>query len=510
MSTNVPAMTYTAGGWVAPVEPAILAGVQQDIQQSFAPVLPNGVTLNFTTSTGSITNPTPQGEIAECLTSIIGMSNEQLLLFASLIDPAFSYGRMQDGIGRIYYLLRNAALSTVATINCIGLVNTPLPAGSGLEDANGNFLTLLNGATISASGSVILNFQANIPGPTTIAPPLTPSPSIPGWDTATLVSQISGTLTESSQAFEARRSRSTSQNGQGNLSNVVGAILGSVPGILDCRGVENDSDQVITVLPTGQNIGISMAANSLYLVVVGGSAQAIAQAIFTKKMPGCQFNGSQSFQIQDTGSALAVPYQTYNISFDYATQLPCTFRINVSNINVPANATTVIQNAIIAAFAGQDTIGFNAMGQAMLGQPARTGALMVASRFYPTVANVLWPGASLISITMGTTNNPGASFVGSIAQNVLTVSSITAGFLGTGQMLFDPSGLILSGTQIMSQQGGTTGGIGTYLLSNSQTVVSENMLAVPANFSEILPNVNQIPAISALNIQVNFTGPQTS
>jgi hypothetical protein len=509
MTTNVPGLTYTATGWVAPAETAILLGVQQDIQAAFAPLLPVGVTLNFTTNTGSQSNPTPQGELAESMTSILGAADEQLILYASLVDPAFSYGRMQDAIGRIYYMLRNTAQSTVATINCVGVNNTPLPAGTGLEDANGNFLTLLSGATIPSGGNISLNFQANIPGPTTIAPPLTPSPSIPGWDTATLVSQVIGTVSESSQAFEARRSQSTSMNGQGNLSNIVGAVL-NVSGVVDCRGVANNLNTTQTILPSGQAIGITINANSIYLVVVGGSGSAIAEAIFTKTMPGCQFNGGQIFQIADTGSALAVPYQTYNIAFDYATLLPMVFNINISNVNVPANATTTIQNAIVAAFAGQDVVGYNSMGQPVYGPTVKTGALLVASRFYPTMVNVLWPGASLISITMGSANITSSTFVGSISGLTLTVTQVLTGSLATGQNLLDTLGNITAGTQITGQQSGTAGGIGTYTINISQTVSSENIMGVISSYSELLPNVNQLPAITAANINVNFISPSTS
>ena len=64
--TNVPPLTWTPQGWQAPLDDAILAGVQADFQKAF-----NNL-LNFTTSAGSVTNATPQGQLASSLTAIIG------------------------------------------------------------------------------------------------------------------------------------------------------------------------------------------------------------------------------------------------------------------------------------------------------------------------------------------------------------------------------------------------------------------------------------------------------
>lgn len=66
-----------------------------------------------------------------------------------------------------------------------------------------------------------------------------------------------------------------------------------------------------------------------------------------------------------------------------------------------------------------------------------------------------------------------ASFTGAIATTTLTVSAITVGFLGVGQIIAGSG--ITAGTTILSQLTGTTGGVGTYSISVSQTVSSEAM-----------------------------------
>ena len=528
MSTNVPPVVYTSAGFVAPAETDILAGVQADIQAAFAPGLPAGYVLNFTTNDGSNTNPTPQGELAESQTAIIAAVDELLILYSNLIDPAFSYGRMQDAIGRIAYVSRNQGNATIATVNCIGIGNanpslaTMIPAGATIQDANGVLCTTLSGGSIPASGNVNLPFQANIPGPVVLAAPIEIMSSIPGWNKVTLVSQIEGTLTETSQAFEKKRSQSTSKNAAGAVANIVGAVL-SVPGVVDCRGMSNPSNASQTILPSGQPIGITMEQNSIYIVVVGGTAQAIAQAIFSRWMPGAPLMGSQSVVVTDTGSALALPYPTYTMNFDYATQLKFVINVSVSNINIPAGAVSLIQNAVASAFTGEDVVGYNTRGAPIYGPSAKVGGLYLASRLYPTVTQVLWPGASLLSITINSTNDTAAvSLAGyidnglgggtfnDVAGTVLTVTEVMSGALAVGQNLIDLVGGIAPGTQIAAQISGASGGVGTYSVSVKQAIASENALAISAIYSEVLPNANQLPTITAADVNVTFVTPRTS
>ncbi len=65
------------------------------------------------------------------------------------------------------------------------------------------------------------------------------------------------------------------------------------------------------------------------------------------------------------------------------------------------------------------------------------------------------------------------SFQGSIAGNVLTVSSVASGVLQPGQAIFDGSGAVLPGTTIVGM--GSGGGPGTYEVSEEQDVPSITM-----------------------------------
>ena len=105
MSTAVPVPTFGPTGFVAPLESDILAGRKADLNAAFVTTL----------------NPqldTPQGQIASSDTAIIGNCDDQFLALANGVDPAYAAGRMQDAIGRIYYLERIPARATAVTARC--------------------------------------------------------------------------------------------------------------------------------------------------------------------------------------------------------------------------------------------------------------------------------------------------------------------------------------------------------------------------------------------------------
>src|ERR1700739_203074 len=106
-SSAVPQPTFGPQGFVAPPESAILSGIQQDLNNAF------NTTFNFGTTTGSITNSTPQGQLAASWAAITGDSYAQFIYFSQQTDPAYAQGRMQDAIGRIYFIDRNPGSPTV-------------------------------------------------------------------------------------------------------------------------------------------------------------------------------------------------------------------------------------------------------------------------------------------------------------------------------------------------------------------------------------------------------------
>lgn len=373
-SSSVPSISWLASGPVVPDESDILDGVMADANAAFGG---NMNTKNL---------QTPQGQLAQSTTAIIGAKNDDILEVVNGVDPDKSDGRFQDGIGRIYFIDRNPAQPTVVTATCVGLAGTPIPAGAKAKASDGNIYLCTQAGTIPVGGNIDLTFACSVTGPIACAAGQLNKiyQAIPGWDTINNASDgVIGNVVESRADFENRRRQSVAANSKGSVPSVRGAVL-EVANVLDAYVVDNP-------LGTAQTIGgVSIAANSLYVCVAGGAAQDIANAIWTKKSPGCNYTGGTPVTVYDTDGYTA-PYPQYTVKFDIAVGLPILFAVQIANVSgLPSDIVTQVQNAIIAAFTGADG-----------GQRARIGRNIYASRYYPGI-EAINPNVELISVQIGT------------------------------------------------------------------------------------------------------------
>jgi hypothetical protein len=440
MTTNVPSPTFGPTGFVAPTEAAILAGVQADQQVAFG---------------GNLTPAlnTPQGQLAQSEAAIVGNKNDQFLALVNGVDPAYASGRMQDAIGRIYFLERNAAQSTVVTATCTGLAGTVIPVNAQAQDQGGNIYLCTEAGTIPVGGSIDLTFACAVTGPIACPPGFLSAiyQAIPGWDSVTNASAgVLGSDVESRADFEFRRQNSVAANAQGSPPSVRGAVL-QVPGVLDAYVIDNPlsvptgavvtgsiSGATLTVsavtsgtLAVGQTVtgagvaqgtlitglgtgsggvgtyavnisqtvgseslaaavgGFALAPNSIYVAAYGGEAQAIGEAIWTKKSPGCNYNGNTTVTVLDS-DGYSQPYPTYPVTFETPIPTAVQFAISMqNNSGVPANAVALVQAAVLASFNGTDG-----------GPRARIGSWLFASRYYANIA-ALGSWALIYSIQVG-------------------------------------------------------------------------------------------------------------
>ena len=466
--TNVPQVTFGPNGFIVPPANEILQGVQEDINAAF------GGNLNPALNT-------PQGQLATSMAALVSQADETFLDYTNQVDPAYAKGRMQDAIARIYFLSRLPSQPTVLQVVCSGAFNVTIPIDSLIKDSDGNTYTCTEAGVIPITGSITLTFANLLPGP--IAVPSANSvaiyQTIPGWDSVTVASGVVGQDVESRSEFEIRRAASVASNSVGSLPSVLGAVL-KVPGVLDAYVTENDTNTPVTIL------GATLAANSLYVAVTGGVAADVAQAIWSKKAPGCNYNGNTTVVVYDTNSGYNPPYPSYSVSFEIPPALEFLFAVSIANgPQVPSNATALIQQAILSAFAGGDG-----------GQRARIGGKIFASRYYTPVA-LLGAWAQINSILVGSANTQTSSFTGVIAGTTLTTSG-ASGTIAVGQTVIDALGDVAPGTVI-------TGGSGTsWTVSVSQTISSRAMKGVVANLDSMQVNINQGPVLSADNILVTL------
>jgi hypothetical protein len=504
-TSAVPIPIFGPNGVVLPTEPEILTGVQADYQVAF-----NGA-LNFSTTNGSVTNPTPQGQLSASQAAYIGDNNAMFLWMVNGFDPAYNSGRNQDAVGRIYFMTRIPGAPSVQPCVCSGLTGVQIPVGQLAEDPATNLLWICTEAgEIPASGSITLPFACAVDGPTAGPESLIVYQYLAGLDSITPTGDAAlGQLVENRAQFEARRAASTAANSVGNLPAVLGAVL-AVPGVLDAYVYDN-----YTGSPLDYG-GVTIGANSLFVCALGGTAAAVATAIWSKKAPGCNYYaGDTTVTVDDPNPAYAYPPPSYPVTYQNAASNLVAFYVLVTITNspaVPSTALTQVQNAIVAAFAGADG-----------GTRAKIGSIVYASRYYGPVFRLsatvttdpatgvpsFSPGwsANIVSLQVGTSVS--ATFTGVIATGVLTASSVT-GTIAVGNLLTDTTGDVVNGTTIVSQLSGTAGGAGTYQLgvstaAQAQNVSSESMSTITM-VNDVQMNIDQAPTVAAANVNLALVG----
>lgn len=356
--TAVPQIIFAPTGLQLPTEPAILEGVQTDMNGAF------GGNLNPSLET-------PQGQMATSQTAIIADKNAQIAFLAQQTDPDFATGRFQDAIGKFYFMTRKPALPTTTQVACLGAQGTIIPVGATCVDSLGNKYLCSEAGTIPVGGTITLPFACSVTGPVPLSNnDLSIYQTITGWNSVTNNTVVVGVDVESRADFEYRRQMSVALNSQGALASVVSNVF-AVDGVTDVYPYENSTGSPITIGTTA----VGLVAHSLYVCVAGGVDAEIAQAIWEKKDPGCDMNGTTTVLVTDT-VLYQYPYPSYTIKFQRPAALPIKFLVQLqNNPQLPSNIVQLVQNAIIAAFNGDDG-----------GQRARIGATLLAGRYYSGVA----------------------------------------------------------------------------------------------------------------------------
>ncbi|HJR11535.1 MAG TPA: baseplate J/gp47 family protein [Rhodanobacteraceae bacterium] len=395
-ATSVPAIQWTPNGLVLPTDAAILAGVQSDQQLAF------GGNLSLSLSS-------PQGQLAQSQAAIISDKNAQIAEIVNQVDPANAAGVMQDAIGAIYFMKRIAASGTLVAGTCNGLAGTVIPAGAIAQDTAGNQYALLSAVTIASSGSIVGQFQCLTPGPIAceVGTLTTIYKAISGWESVTnATAGVPGVNEESRADFEARRQNSVGVNALNSIQSVLAAVL-AVPNVIDAYVTDNSTNATVNTGPTNYPI----IGNSIYVAVAGGAAADVAKAIWSKKSLGCAYNGNTTYTYTDSSTGV-LPYPAYTVKWEAPTSVPVYFAVSiVNNTSVPSNITQLVQDAILAAFNGQDG-----------GSRARIASTLYAGRYFAGIS-AIGNGVELLSIGIGTAPSPTAT---SLAMGIDQLPTLSA------------------------------------------------------------------------------------
>ena len=147
-----------------------------------------------------------------------------------------------------------------------------------------------------------------------------------------------------------------------------------------------------------------------------------------------------------------------------------------------AASGTTIQSQISGTAGGVGTysVSFSqTLGSAPTGVTLATGVDVIAGQPNRAAepANpwfVVMTPIRFVRLATNVDNFQDVKFTGSISANLLTVAEVQTGEILVGASIFGEN--VAIGTQVIDLQSGS-GGIGTYLISNSQTIINETMNA---------------------------------
>lgn len=342
---------------------------------------------------------TPQGQIIDSQTAAIHQKDVELAFLAQQFNPQTASGRWQDALAKIYFINRKPAINSTCVCTLTGINGTTVTAGVLIRSTYDQTLWSLNeDATIGANGTTTATFTCQSEGAiqagvATLTQIVT---TVPGWDAVTNATAAEvGQLVESQAAFEARRYQSVALNGRSTTAAVY-ARVAEANNVIAAYVTDNKTNVNKTV------DGYTLSPHSIYVAVIGGDDDDIAEAIYNSVSAGCDYNGNTTVNVTDpnTGGVEAV-------TFMRPTQLPLYVKVTIQDDgNLPDGYETIVRRAVYNNFYGLDT-STTISGEAILRVIMNTA--LYASRFLPSILNA---GISqLLRVEISSDNSTWVDFI---------------------------------------------------------------------------------------------------
>lgn len=342
---------------------------------------------------------TPAGQLIDGIAALVIAKDNSILFLSNMFNPETAVGVFQDALGKIYFINRHIAQSTVVTCTCRGLQGTQIPADSIVQDVNGNQFSSNAAATIGENGMVDVEFSCLNTGAIEVNANAVNKiiTVIPGWDSViNNTAGIIGRDRETQAEFEQRRYQSVAKNSHG-MAESVGGSVNDLDGVIACRIEQNRADEIVYMY------GVEIPPHSIYLSVYGGNTQEIGLTIHQKLSDGCGTAGNTSVEIIDQYDG---SYHTYY----YTVPVQQDVYLKVTVTPFTEYDIDAVKQAIIENFYGelQDTIR------------VKMGDTLYSARFYQPVLNAGLTNLQKIDIAL---NNQNYSDYIDVPLNVMPVLS---------------------------------------------------------------------------------------
>lgn len=221
-------------------------------------------------------------------------------------SPTYAQGSNLSSLVKINGLRRLIATNSQQNVNIGGTVGTTIANGV-VSDANSVQWNLPASVVIPNTGTITVTAVCAEKGSITAVGPLTIATPTRGWSSAALTGDtVLGQPVEKDSTLRRRQSVSTALPAQTPLAAIT-ANVANVNGVIRLKPYEND---------TSAADANGVPAHTICMVVEGGDAQAIAQAIFDKKAPGVGTYGTTTETVIDS---VGVPHTIDFFNLDVKT-----------------------------------------------------------------------------------------------------------------------------------------------------------------------------------------------
>ncbi|MEZ2410565.1 baseplate J/gp47 family protein [Bosea sp. RCC_152_1] len=287
---------------------------------------------------------TQDGQQIAIFAQAVHDANSMALQVYNAYSPSSARGVGLSSVVKINGIKRLVASNSTVDLTLIGQAGTTITGGIAKDDA-GNQWLLPTSVTIPAGGSITVTATAKDAGAIQALPGAVSTIGTPtrGWQSVTNANAASpGQPVELDAPLRQRQTISTALPSLTVFEGTMGAVA-SVTGVDRLKGYEND---------TGAPDTNGIPGHSISLVVQGGDATAIAQAIADKKTPGTGTYGSTSVNVTDEYGV------TRAIKFYRPT--PATIKVNISLTALPGYTTAIetsIKQAVVDFVNGLDIGG---------------------------------------------------------------------------------------------------------------------------------------------------------
>ena len=317
---------------------------------------------------------TPAGQIIDSQTASITQKDSELLYLANMLNPLKATGIFQDALGEIYYIRRKPAIASSAAIKCTGLPGTVIPVSAQvMSTADDTIWQNTEARTIGADGTCECVFECQSAGLISAAAGTLSriNTMVAGWDTAVNPRAATvGQNAETQGAFEARRYASVGLNSRGTIAAVY-ARVANCANVVSCIVRENKTNMPIEI------DGYFIKAHSVFVSVVGGSDEDIAEAIYNSCSAGCDYNGNTTVSVTDSATK-AVEKVTFYRPAEFDVYVKVTLQ---GKDSLPDEYEKTVKSAVYNNFYGESTATIG--GDPILRVVA--GDTVLASRFIPSV-----------------------------------------------------------------------------------------------------------------------------